>query len=129
MNAKSVVLLMLLTIFVTLQMMAGVVSGGLFNEIKVRVTNKLSTPLLMECKDGPHMVLPDDNQRLNFSITPFFTYIWTCKFEWKKVSHTYNIYDSRRDGCRNCLWFIKEAGPCKILHKFNSTPVCFSWNY
>ncbi|KAE9612726.1 putative plant self-incompatibility S1 [Lupinus albus] len=134
MNAKSVVLLMSLTIFVTLQMMSGVVSGKLFDKTKITVTNKLSVPLVMNCKDkfnsdGPHILLPGESHRFKFYKSIFLRYIWSCIFELEGVAHHFNIYDSKRDSCYdyNCFWQITEDGPCQILQNFNDNIVCLTW--
>ncbi|KAE9612733.1 putative plant self-incompatibility S1 [Lupinus albus] len=135
MNVKSVVLLMSLTIFVTLQMMSGVVSGRLFDNTKVNIVNKLSVPVVLRCKnkstdDGPHILLPGEKYRLIFYKAPFFTYLWSCTFEVKGKVHKFDIYDSKRDNCvdYNCFWDITKNGPCQILHVYNDTSICFRWN-
>ncbi|KAE9612725.1 putative plant self-incompatibility S1 [Lupinus albus] len=134
MNAKSVALLMSLTIFVTLQMMSSVVSGRLFDKTKITLTNTLSKPILIHCKDqfnsdGPHVLLPGETHRFKFYKSPIFKYIWFCTIQWRGTYHEFDIFDSRRDSCfeYNCYWDIKESGPCQTLHNFKD-PVCFTWD-
>ncbi|KAE9612734.1 putative plant self-incompatibility S1 [Lupinus albus] len=132
---KNMVLLMSLTIFVTLQMMVGVVSGGFFENTKITLTNKLPQPVSMHCKDaitddGPQILVPGEGHRFKFFKAPFIKYIWSCTFQWNGKVHEYDIYDSRRDNCfeYDCYWLIAENGPCQIVHSLNDSPVCFSWN-
>ncbi|CAL0317265.1 unnamed protein product [Lupinus luteus] len=131
---KSVLLLMSLTIFVTFQMMAGVVSGGIFDKTKITITNTLSQPILIHCKDqfnsdGPQYILPGANHRFKFFKSAGLTFIWTCTIQWPGAFHTFDIYDSRRDKCehKNCYWQITEKGPCDILPKYKD-PICLAWN-
>ncbi|KAE9612747.1 putative plant self-incompatibility S1 [Lupinus albus] len=132
---KSVLLLMLLTIFVTLQMMSGVVSGGFFDETKVTITNKLSQALTIHCQDknnddGYHVLQPSAGHRFKFFANPFFKKtLWFCSFQWTGESHTFDIYVQKRDKChdRRCYWLITKHGPCRIIEDYNH-PKCFPWN-
>ncbi|KAE9612730.1 putative plant self-incompatibility S1 [Lupinus albus] len=132
--SKNVSPLMSLTIFVTLQMMVGVVSGRLLDKTKIHVMNNISEPLLVHGwfrnDHEVHRLLPGESHRYKFFKTPFLKMIWACTFEWKGAFHRYNIYDSRRDSCYeyNCYWQITKDGPCQIVHNYTE-PLCFSWNY
>ncbi|CAL0317261.1 unnamed protein product [Lupinus luteus] len=130
---KSVLLLMLLTIFVTLQMMAGMVYGKPFDNTKVMITNNMTFPLLVHCRDkfredGLHNLLAGVSHHIKFYKVPLIRFIWSCRFEWRDGSGHYNIYDSNRDRCKdyNCFWLINKSGPCQNFHD-NKTPVCYSW--
>ncbi|KAF1879345.1 hypothetical protein Lal_00005811 [Lupinus albus] len=126
---------MSLTIFVTLQMMVGVVSGGIFTETKVSITNKLSEAVTIHCKDalyddGVHILQPTAGHRFQFFANPFAKKtLWFCSFEWTGQFHRFDIYVQKRDKCadRSCIWLITESGPCRVIDDYYN-PQCYPWN-
>ncbi|KAE9612746.1 putative plant self-incompatibility S1 [Lupinus albus] len=137
---RSKVLLMSLTIFVTLQMMVGVVSGSfIFKDTHVIITNKLSEVLTLHCQDmkndlGYHTLQPNsDPYSFKFTANPIFKIsLYYCKFVWTGESHNFDIYVQKRDGkCgnsnRECSWIITQQGPCRLTNDPNN-PLCYPWN-
>ncbi|OIW12407.1 hypothetical protein TanjilG_04156 [Lupinus angustifolius] len=115
--------------------MASVVYGGLLDNTKITITNKLSQSLTIHCQDkgnddGYHTLNPNESHRFKFLANPFNKKtLWFCSFKWNGKFHRYDIYDERTNSCYNynCFWLIKEDGPCQIIHSLNDSPLCFSW--
>ncbi|OIW12408.1 hypothetical protein TanjilG_04157 [Lupinus angustifolius] len=132
---RNVSLLMSLTIFVTLQMMIGLVNGGIFTETKITITNKMSQVLTIHCRDknnddGYHVLQPSAGHRFKFLANPFTKKtLWFCSFQWTGQSHMFDIYVQKRDKCEDhsCSWLITEHGPCHVIHDYNN-PECVPWN-
>ncbi|KAE9612744.1 putative plant self-incompatibility S1 [Lupinus albus] len=133
---RSKVLLMSLTIFVTLQMMVGVVSGSfIFKDTHVIITNKLSKEVILHCQDkntdfGYNTLQPNAEYRFKFVANPFSEKsLWYCSFMWSEGYHNFDIYVQKRDGkCgnRNCSWIITQQGPCRLTNDPNN-PICYPW--
>ncbi|CAL0317257.1 unnamed protein product [Lupinus luteus] len=132
---KRVLLLMSLTIFVTLQMMFGLVSGAFFRHINVTIRNTMSQAVTIHCRDkdtnkGYHVLQP--NAGYNFSLIPnpiLKRSLWYCSFEWTEEDHIFDIYVQKRDKCEHdiCSWVITEHGPCRVIDD-PKNPKCFPWN-
>ncbi|CAL0317254.1 unnamed protein product [Lupinus luteus] len=131
---RRVVLLMSL-ILVTLQMMIGVVSGALFHQTNVTITNTLSQAVTIHCQDkdtdkGYHVLQPNAGYSLSFIPNPIFKRtLWYCSFGWTEEGHNFDIYVQKRDKCQNgiCSWLITENGPCRVTND-PKNPECFPWN-
>ncbi|KAE9612778.1 putative plant self-incompatibility S1 [Lupinus albus] len=127
-------LFMLVTIFVTLQIMDSVESFRFIPRVKVGITNKLSnSQLSFHCKDkhrdnGFHTLAPNETYIFGFVITPIFINRtqWFCLFSWDGESHYFDIYVQIRDKCDICGWIIQKSGPCKY---YTSHLDCYSWTF
>ncbi|KAF1879458.1 hypothetical protein Lal_00005925 [Lupinus albus] len=83
--------------------MVGVESIFEVYEAKVLMTNKLSTPLTLHCKDKTH----DDH--IN-TLQP-------------GAFHRFDIFVQKRDECHDCNWEIYTTGPCKL----DPLVKCYPW--
>ncbi|CAL0317251.1 unnamed protein product [Lupinus luteus] len=132
---RSMLLLMSLTILGTLQMMFGVVSGGLIHYTKVTMNNTLSQAVTVHCQDrhndyGYHVLQPNAGYRITFIANPILKRtLWFCSFGWTEEFHKFDIYVQTRDKCENrrCRWLITEKGPCRRTNDTNN-PICYPWN-
>ncbi|CAL0317260.1 unnamed protein product [Lupinus luteus] len=132
---RSVSLLMSLTIFVTLQMMAGVVYGGIFTQTRITIVNKLSQALTIHCRDksfedGFHLLQPTAAHTLQFYRNPFAKKtLWYCTFRWTGHTKRFDIYNQKKTKCEDhsCYWLITEHGPCQVIHDYYN-PECVPWN-
>ncbi|KAE9612682.1 putative plant self-incompatibility S1 [Lupinus albus] len=123
---KNVLPLMLVTVYLTLQMMVGVetVDIGIAKDTSVTMFNNISQqPLTIHCQekgydDGFHNVSPGESYCINVGILKFVNKsLWFCSFNWTGAFHSFDIFVQKRDkGCTNhgCVWNIKKEGPCKI---------------
>ncbi|KAE9612450.1 putative plant self-incompatibility S1 [Lupinus albus] len=98
--------------------MVGVESIFGIETTKVRMTNKISSPLT-HCKDKKHddgfyTLKTGENHRFKFIIDPFgVPSLWFCSFNWTGGFHYFDIYSEKRDLCTyDCTWDY-EKGPCK----------------
>ncbi|KAE9612742.1 putative plant self-incompatibility S1 [Lupinus albus] len=133
---KSVLQISLVTLFVTLQMMFGVVCGDLIpSKTRVTITNKMTVPMTIHCKDkhnddGVYTLQPGESHRFQFYPNPFFRRsLWFCSFQWTGAFHHFDIYDQKRNECdyHKCFWEIREPGvPCRI--NYNDDVFCYPWN-
>ncbi|KAF1879336.1 hypothetical protein Lal_00005802 [Lupinus albus] len=109
-------------IFVTF--MVGVESIFEVYEAKVLMTNKLSTPLTLHCKDKTHddhinTLQPGESHRFKFVPNPFGTAsLWFCS-----AFHRFDIFVQKRDECHDCNWEIYTTGPCKL----DPLVKCYPW--
>ncbi|CAL0317256.1 unnamed protein product [Lupinus luteus] len=132
---KRVLLLMPLIIFVTLQMMFGLVYGALIHHTKVTITNTMSQAVTIHCRDkntdkGYHVLQPNVGYSLWFIPNPIFKRtLWYCSFDWTEEGHNFDIYVQERDKCQHriCSWLITENGPCRVTN-YPKNPECFPWN-
>ncbi|KAE9612683.1 putative plant self-incompatibility S1 [Lupinus albus] len=114
-------------IFVTF--MVGVESIFEVYEAKVLMTNKLSTPLTLHCKDKTHddhinTLQPGESHRFKFVPNPFGTAsLWFCSFNWTGAFHRFDIFVQKRDECHDCNWEIYTTGPCKL----DPLVKCYPW--
>ncbi|KAE9612687.1 putative plant self-incompatibility S1 [Lupinus albus] len=110
---------MLAIIFVIL--MVGVESLFEVYEPKVLMTNQISTPLTLHCKDKHHddhlnTLQPGESHRFKFIPNPFRkSFLWFCSFNRTGALHYFDIYIQKRDYCTNdlCTWDIYTNGLCK----------------
>ncbi|CAL0317308.1 unnamed protein product [Lupinus luteus] len=123
---------LLVTIFVTSQIMDGVESFSLIRRAVVGIENKLpNLNLTFHCKDkyrdnGIHTLAPGEYYQFGFAVAPSFINRtqWFCLFSWEGESHNFDIYVEVRDNCGYCPWVIQKSGPCK----YYSTHVdCYQW--
>ncbi|KAE9584590.1 putative plant self-incompatibility S1 [Lupinus albus] len=123
------VLFIIVTTFVTLQLMVGVVSES-FLDTSVTMYNSLLLPVTIHCQDKNH----DDGFRVLNSgdlLTIQFTRtllvprtLLFCSFKWAKEIHYFNIYVQKRHSCSKCYWMIRTDGLC-----LNISPdlYCLPW--
>ncbi|CAL0317156.1 unnamed protein product [Lupinus luteus] len=126
---------MLVTIFVTLQMMDGVESFYLIPKVHIGITNNLTgLELTLHCKDktrdnGFHTLAPGEVYNFGFKIDIFLERtLWFCLFSWQGESHEFDIFVSKRDDSKSCNWVIRKSGPCKLLDQSNIIENCYQWN-
>ncbi|KAE9612735.1 putative plant self-incompatibility S1 [Lupinus albus] len=133
---KNVLLLMSLITYVTSLMMVGVMSWGLIVKTKVTMTNKISEPLSIHCRDtfnddGNYTFEEREKHHFKVVLNPFTAKtLWYCSFGWKGAFHGFDIYDKKRDkNCNNseCIWDIFQEGPCRFDPGDNGT-TCFQWD-
>ncbi|KAE9612777.1 putative plant self-incompatibility S1 [Lupinus albus] len=125
-------LFMLVTMFVTMQIMDGVESFSFIPRVKLYIQNRLpNLQLSFHCKDkyrdnGFHTLPPGKVYTFGFAVTPFIINRtqWFCLFSWDEESHYFDIYVQIRDSCGICVWTIQNSGPCKV---YRSHSDCFSW--
>ncbi|CAL0317402.1 unnamed protein product [Lupinus luteus] len=125
--------LMLVTIFVTSQMMDGAEAFKIIPKAHIGITNSLTgLQLSFRCKDktrdnGFHTLAPHETYNFGFKIDIYFnTTQWFCHFDWEGESHFFDIYVRTRDRCWDCYWIIQKTGPCKI--KLNNQFDCYGWD-
>ncbi|CAL0317262.1 unnamed protein product [Lupinus luteus] len=130
---KSVLLFMLLTMFVTSQMIGGV-EASFHLETRVTMTNKLSEQLTLNCQDknhndGVHTLQPGESHRFKF-LSDFFRSrsLWFCRFNWNGADHNFDIYIQKRDSCHDyeCFWEINKEGPC-LIDQVLKEKKCYQW--
>ncbi|KAF1865717.1 hypothetical protein Lal_00021717 [Lupinus albus] len=116
------VLFIIVTIFVTLQLMVGVVSGS-FLDTDVTFSNSLLVPITIHCQDKNH----DDGDFLTVKFTRDFLTrtLRVCSFKWEKEIHYIDIYVQKRHSCNECRWMIRTNGLC--LNIFPDIQ-CYPWN-
>ncbi|CAL0317310.1 unnamed protein product [Lupinus luteus] len=102
-------LLILLTIFVTLQtLMVGEVSGGLFiDKTKVVMSNNMTGPLVVHCKDKTHDAGAS-------TLNP-------------GAARRFDIFNQLRDKCTSCIWEMFKDNLCKYTPEYGSRE-CFPWD-
>ncbi|KAE9612543.1 hypothetical protein Lal_00033273 [Lupinus albus] len=127
---------MLVTIFVTFQMMNGVESG-FFPKAQVGIINTLPVQLDFHCKDktrddGFHTLPPGQTYHFEFKIEFLFKRTqWFCQFNWyrkRQESHYFDIYVQTRDNSSNADWKITTTGACKIVNPTTGNIFCYPWN-
>ncbi|KAF1879657.1 hypothetical protein Lal_00033315 [Lupinus albus] len=127
---------MLVTIFVTFQMMNGVESGFI-PKVEVGIMNILPVELGFHCKDktrddGFHTLPPNQTYHFGFKIDIIFERAqWFCQFTWyrfRQVSHYFDIYVQTRDNSSDVDWKINFTGPCKIVNPITGGAFCYPWN-
>ncbi|CAL0317312.1 unnamed protein product [Lupinus luteus] len=124
---------MLVTIFVTLQMMNSVESFNILPRANVVLINKLDNDeLAFHCKDrvrddGFHALSPNQKYSFGFTLDVILNRtLWFCSFEWQKQTHQFDIFIQMRDKCTTCEWSIHQEGPCRFVPETRSD-ICFPW--
>ncbi|KAE9584591.1 putative plant self-incompatibility S1 [Lupinus albus] len=123
-------LFFIVTTFVILQLMVGVVSG-FFLDTKVTLHNSLVVPVIVHCKDknhddGFHVLNSRDNITIKFKRAFLIRKtLWFCSFKWEKEFHYFDIYDQKRHTCTHCIWRIRTYGLCLDTYP---DLICFPWN-
>nr|POE46326.1 hypothetical protein CFP56_57205 [Quercus suber] len=56
----------------------------------------------------------------------------SCTFQWVGASHSFDIYDPKRDRirCRYCVWLIRPGGPClqdTDINVIRNEQYCYPW--
>ena len=51
----------------------------------------------------------------------------SCDFQFQGKSHSFGIFDPERDKCSNCVWWIREVGPC-FQDSLAGGELCYPWN-
>ncbi|KAE9612781.1 putative plant self-incompatibility S1 [Lupinus albus] len=99
---------MLVTIFVTLQMIDGVESS-IISRANVAISNKLQNKdLIIHCKDrvrddGYHSLAPNQRYIFGFTIDSILNRtLWFYRFIWVNEIHYFDIYIQKRDKCKTC---------------------------
>ncbi|OIW12378.1 hypothetical protein TanjilG_04127 [Lupinus angustifolius] len=96
------------------------------------MTNKLSNPITIHCKDKKHddgfnTLQTGENHRFKFIPDPFGkSSLWFCSFNWTGAFHYFDIYVQKRDDCVDslCTWDINANGPCRT----DAQRRCYPWN-
>ncbi|CAL0317158.1 unnamed protein product [Lupinus luteus] len=134
-NKSTLSWFMLITIFVTFQMIDGMEAINIAPKVEIGMTNTLrDLQLRFHCKDrtrdnGFHTLASGETYYFGFKIDIFFESTqWFCLFTWKGESHHFDIYVQTRDDCTNCNWIIGQSGPCKLLDDDDKNEKCYPWN-
>jgi len=101
----------------------------------VLITNTLNgkEALNLHCKSknndlGLHVVNFNETFDWKFKPSAFADTLFFCSFQWGNTSLVhYDAYVEDRDQgiCKECHWYVKEDGPCRLESNHLS---CYKWN-
>ncbi|KEH40409.1 putative plant self-incompatibility S1 [Medicago truncatula] len=101
-------------------------------KVHVYVYNDLpeNVDLTLHCQSkdddlGSHILHHGDNFNWSFGYGFFKQTLFHCSFQWNNELHSFNIVESGRDECFDCLWYIRESGPCLV--EGGSPDSCIPW--
>ncbi|CAI0463186.1 unnamed protein product [Linum tenue] len=109
-----------------------------FKKTTVVVRNELEgeRELRLHCKSeeydlGLQVLRPHHSFSWKFRQNFFRTTQFYCSMEWgEEKVHRFDIYIYRRDysRCENCLWIVKQNGPCFYDEASGAYDFCYPWS-
>ncbi|KOM25385.1 hypothetical protein LR48_Vigan102s004300 [Vigna angularis] len=107
------------------------VDNWLSFKVYVAISNFLvSKNLTVHCKDkhhdlGSHVLKYGETYDFGFIPNLFWRVtLYFCRFTWEGASHSFDVYNQKKNDCEECVWNILESGPCKVDRKHNQ---CYAW--
>jgi hypothetical protein len=106
------------------------------SKVTVTVFNNLSgnLNLNLHCKSkdddlGFHLLHQGQSYSWSFGNKVFGGTLFYCSVEWSGKLHYFDAYIQDRDQykCFNCVWHIKQSGPCRVQQD-QKPDECFPWN-
>ena len=113
--------------------------GGILPaKVRMKISNDLENGLVLnlhcQSKDddpGVHALSEGDEFEINFHPNYWGNTLFYCSMDWQGASHYYDIYNFLVDEKRcdpDCLWSVKEAGPCLFNHDLDGNyEICYAW--
>ena len=112
--------------------------GFLPGKVHLKITNDLENGLVLNLhcqpKDddpGVHALSEGDAFGINFRPNYWGNTLFYCSMDWQGASHYFDIYNFLVDEKRcdpDCLWSVKEAGPCLFNHDLDGNyEICYAW--
>ncbi|RHN45797.1 putative plant self-incompatibility S1 [Medicago truncatula] len=129
----------ILIIVVILAFEAREITAGLYSRVTVTIINGVQkdpypTDITLHCQSkqddlGFHILKLEESYV--FSFKPRFPTgtLFFCSFTWKESPqrHYIDIYDFKRDKCKNCTWRMNKGGGCRDSDGTGAFDDCMPW--
>ena len=103
-------------------------------KVHVYVINDLpgNLDLTLDCKSkdddlGSHILHHGGQYSFSFGYGIIKQTLFYCSFQWNNELHWFNIVESGRDECFDCIWYIRQSGPCLVEGRDITPDGCFHW--
>ncbi|KEH22591.1 putative plant self-incompatibility S1 [Medicago truncatula] len=110
-----------------------------YSRVTVTIINAVAkdpypTNITLHCKSkdddlGFHTLKLEESYMFSFKPRFPFGTLFFCSFTWKESPnrHYIDIYDFKRDRCKNCRWRMNKDGGCRDHDGTGSFDVCIPW--